>query len=68
MSQADKDMQYIGAVSLLARLSQKYKFELNDIDSIGMAIQDFCIEFPGRFEYDGDCERGYRLMLVRKSK
>lgn len=61
-------MQYIGTISLLARLSNKYKFELDDMDSIELAIRDFCIEFPGRFEYEGDVEKGFHLLMARKGR
>jgi hypothetical protein len=53
------ELQYIGAVSLLGRLSRHIEDE-EDMCCIEMAMNDLVAALPGRFEIV-ECHRGWSL-------
>lgn len=60
------EINYIGAIALLARLSPKLVLNSEDMECIEAAIGDFCRLLPDRFDYEGDPKRGFTLKFVRK--
>jgi hypothetical protein len=54
------EMHYIGAVSLLARISNRLP-SFEDMELIECALHDCCELLPDRFEYWGDIHKGFHF-------